>query len=63
MVARGEGYRGLGEKGEGVEKLQNSHGDTKYSIENTVNNSMITMCGARWALEISGEHFMKYVII
>ena len=40
-------------------QLQNSHRDVKYSIGNTVNNR-ITMYGARWVLEILGEHFVKY---
>ena len=29
-------------------QLQNSHGDVKYSIGNTVSNSLIPMYGARW---------------
>lgn len=44
----------LGEKGEGLRstdwKLQNSHGDVKYTTGNIVNN--IIMYGARWILEI-----------
>ena len=35
----------LGEKGEG----------------DIVNNIVITMYGASWVLEISGEHFVKYM--
>ena len=27
--------------------------DVKYSIENIINNTVITMYGARWVLEIS----------
>ena len=29
--------------------------DVKYSIENVINNTVITMYGARWVLEIPGE--------
>ena len=32
--------------------LQNSRGDVKPSTGNTVNNTAITMCGARWGLEV-----------
>ena len=31
----------------------------KYSLE-TVNNTVITTCGARWVLGLSGGHFVKY---
>ena len=31
---------------------QNSRGDVKYSIGNTVNNIVITMYGARWVLKM-----------
>ena len=36
-------------------QLQNSHGDEKYSIRNTVNSVVITMYGPRWVLKIPGE--------
>ena len=42
-------------------KLQNSHGDVKYSTGNTVNNIVITMCGARWMLEISRGNTLSSV--
>ena len=52
------GGGGLGEKGEGIKStnwlLPNSHRDIKYSLGNVDNNVVMTMCGARWALEISG---------
>ena len=35
-------------------QLQNSHGDVKYSIGNIVNNIVITVCGVRRTLELSG---------
>ena len=58
IVARGEGLGGLGEKVKGLGSsswfLQNSHRDVKYSIGNTVSNSVITMNRARRGLEISG---------
>lgn len=43
----------MGEIGEGDEEVQSSsckisHQDEKYSIRNTVNNSVITLYGARW---------------
>ena len=53
-VARWEGGEELSEKGKGVKKLQNSHGDVKYSIRNIVNNIIITVYHARQVLELSG---------
>ena len=44
----------LGEKGEGIKKLQNSSGGVKYSRGNILSNIVITMCRARWLLELSG---------
>ena len=35
-------------------QLQNSHGDVKYSIGNTVNN-VITKCSVRWVRDLSGK--------
>lgn len=55
--------RGEGEKGEKIEKLQNSHGDVKESIGDIDNNIVITMYGARRIPEILGEHFVKYIIV
>ena len=34
--------------------VTNSHGDGKYSTGNILNNIVITMDGARWALDSSG---------
>ena len=44
-------------------KLQNSHGDVKYSIGNIVNNIVITTYGAKCILEISRGHFVKSMIV
>ena len=44
-------------------QLQNSRGDVKYSTGSIVNNVVITMYGAGLVLEISGEHFIRYMII
>ena len=58
MTARGEGAGGLGGKGEGIKKYRlvvtNSPGDVKYSIGNTVYNTVITMCGVRGVLDLRG---------
>lgn len=40
-------------------KLQNSHGDIKHSLGNTVNNTVITISGARWVLELLGRMLGK----
>ena len=51
------GFRKLGEKREGVEKYKLvvlSHGDVKYSIGSTVNNSIINIYDARWL-----KHLLK----
>ena len=34
--------------------LQNSQGDIRYNIGNTVKNIVLTVYGARWGLDISG---------
>ena len=44
-------------------KLQNSHRDVKYSTGNIINDIVITMYGARWVLELSKDHFVKYKIV
>ena len=51
---------GLGDKAEGTKKhrdrwSQNSRRDVKHSAGNTVSDVVVTVCGARWALEISGS--------
>ena len=38
---------------------QNSLGDVKHSIGNIVNNIVMTVYGARWALEISEDTLCK----
>ena len=57
MIARGEGVRELGETVEGIKKhrlvITKLSWDVNYSIENIVNNIVITMHGTRWVLEIS----------
>ena len=42
-------------------ELQNSHGDVKYSIENVVNNIVITMYEDGYYIYQS-EHFLSYII-
>ena len=56
MVARGEEAWGSGWR------LQNRHGPVRRSTGNTVSNSLITGRG-QWALEISGEHCVKYMTV
>ena len=55
-LARWRGIKGMGEKCKGLRstswQLQNSHRDVKYSTRNVVNNTVITMYGARWVPEI-----------
>ena len=63
MIANGRWSpmaEGLGERVKKVNELrstnwqlQNSHRDVKYSTGNMVNNIVITMCGARWVLDLS----------
>ena len=43
-------------------RLQNSHGDAKYSTGNTVSNTVITVYCARWALNLSRGHFLNYIM-
>ena len=63
MVARGKVGRGLGVDGKGISKyrlpVRKQYGDVKCSVGNTVNNIVVTMFGARWALEILGGSFCK----
>lgn len=33
-------------------------GEVKQRIRNTVDNTVITMCGTRWVLEILEDHFV-----
>ena len=44
-------------------QLQNSHKDIKYIIRTILNNTVITMYGARLVVEISGEQFVKYMTV
>ena len=39
--------------------LQNNHRDVRYSIGNVVNNTVITMYGATWLLDLSGGSLHK----
>ena len=48
----------MGEKG-----IQNSHRDVKYNIGNIVSNVVITMYGARWVLDLVGDHIVSYANI
>lgn len=55
--------RGGVKKGEGLRRTnssyKHSHGDVKCSsIANTI---VITMCGARWVLDLWRGHFIRYV--
>ena len=58
-VVRGEGAGGRGETGDGTRSTdlsaQNSYKNVTYSIRNTVNNTVMTVLGARWVLEILGD--------
>ena len=38
-----------------------SHGDVKYSIGNTVNNTVMTLYGVRWVLDLLGWSLCKYI--
>lgn len=40
--------------------LQNHHSDVKYGTGNVVNNSVITVNGVRWELELLGHRFLSY---
>ena len=42
-------------------QLQNSRGDVQYSTGDIVTNLVINMCGARWALDLSGVDFIGYI--
>ena len=42
-------------------QLPNSRGDVKYTIGNIVSNIVITLHGARWVMDISGETLGKSV--
>ena len=57
----------LGEKGDRMRNtdlwLQSSHRDVTQSTGNTVNNTVVTMYGVRWLRDISGEYFVKNMIV
>ena len=59
----GRGAGELGEKVKGLSstdwQLHSSHRDVKYSTENAVNSTLITMYGFRWAPNLSGESLRK----
>ena len=66
-LPEGMGMGGLGEKGRGIKKYtlaitKQSWGCT-VQHRNILSNIVITIYGARWALELSGEHFVKYVTV
>ena len=42
-------------------QLQNQYGNVKHSMGNIVNSIVITMCGARWLLDLWGHHFVRYI--
>ena len=43
--------------------LQSAHRDVRYTVGNSVNNIVITMCGARWGLELLEGPTVNYVIV
>ena len=52
----------LSEKGEEINtnwQLQNSHRAAKYSIGHVVNSTVVTVCGATWALDLMGGSLRK----
>ena len=66
MVARRKGgLEGWVQKVKGLKhtnwQLQKSHRHVKHSVGNPVNNIVITLHGARWALQVSGEPHCKLV--
>lgn len=67
QVLRGEGAGGLGRQGEGTRKhrlaVTEQSQDARCSLGNGVNAVIVvTTCGARWGPEVSGVHFLKYLI-
>ena len=42
---------------------KNSHGNVKYNIGTIVSNIVITMYGARWVLDLVGDHIVSYANI
>ena len=67
MVARREGFDGLGEKGNGIKstgwQLQNSHGNVKFSTGNTVDSNLTVTYSARGYMECRGDHFVTFMTI
>ena len=55
------------EKGGWIKKykwqLQNGHGGVQYSIGNIVSNAVITRYGARWVLQLLGDHILSYISV
>ena len=35
----------------------------KVQHRNIVNNIVVTMCGARWVLELLEDHFVNYMVV
>ena len=44
-------------------QFENSHRGAKYSTGNIVNNTVITVCGVRWVLEILGESLCNHYAV
>ena len=65
--ARREGVGELGKKAEGSKKYKLAVTKQSQGCEvqhrNIVDNIVVTRCGARWVLEISGEHFVKHMTV
>ena len=63
----GGGFEGLGKNGKGIKKyklvIAKQSWGYEYSIGNTVNDIVVTMCGAIWVLEILGGPLVKYMMI
>lgn len=45
----------------GIQKYPSSYGKVKHSIGNIFKNVVKAMYGARWTLEILGEHTVRYM--
>lgn len=65
-MPEGRGVGGLGGKGEGIENYKcvvtNQSCDIECSVGSVANDIATIVCGARWVLEIPGDHFEKYMI-
>ena len=57
----------MGAKDERDEEVQiasyeNRHEDVRCSIGNAVHHPVVTVCGVRWVLDVSGHHFVSDII-